>query len=107
MTPAQYRAAIIEQQETEMAQEEILYIGPSEAIRTEYSYAADEAFTVFIMYDGEPVSVEGFNTEAAAHAVGKEAEAYGARVVWLLPEHPLAEGPTHITRDPDGCNDIR
>jgi hypothetical protein len=45
-----------------------LIVGKSELVEAEYTYRAAEAFTVFELYDGEPVAVMGFDTFEAALA---------------------------------------
>ncbi len=60
---------------------ERIVVGTSENILAEFANSASAyPFTVFEMYDGEPVAIEGFATKEAAQASVKEAIAYGVKV---------------------------
>jgi len=59
---------------------EIIYAGRSELIGAGCTYHADEAFTLLIMCDDEPVSVEGYNSKAALQRVIDDARKNGTTV---------------------------
>jgi len=64
-----------------MQEQELMIIGTSDAVYAEYSYKArDGIYTLLIMCDGDPVSVEGFNSKADLLAVANEAKEYGTKV---------------------------
>lgn len=59
---------------------ELLVIGYSSNVGAEYGQCADATFTAYEFYNDEPVGIEGFESETAIRALGKEFAAGGGEV---------------------------